>query len=478
MTHTPVRVVSPGSFEAENHYYPRVPNARLHPLVRGFLALSNEAIAKRYSHLHPETQPDAILAALSTAPRVLRWAGADLFHVSDDKGVRRNVVIETNSSPSGQKSMPLLDDAEDMGGYRRLIEEAFLPWMRKRRGLPKGRLAVLCDKNRMETTGYAATLAELTGEDVLWVDFRADAGTEHVRVEAGVLEVLHEGTWTPIRGAFRYVTQKPWTRLPPITRTFLFNPVLACLAGGRNKLIAAKAYDLFNADMASSGLRVRSPETIWDVALREVEVWVERMGGIAVVKNPYSNAGQGVWTITRPEELEAFLAAEHTYDRFIVQGLIGNLNWTSRTRGGRLYHVGTVPNRRGEIHVADLRCMVMGTPEGFRPIALYARRARKPLTDHLDDSSSSWDMLGTNLSVKAGAGFDTEPNRLMLMDERDFNRLGLGLDDLVEAYLQTCLSVLAIDRMAQRLVTKKGRFRRRLFSSLVPDKALLAEVLR
>ncbi len=42
-------------------------------------------------------------------------------------------------------------------------------------------------------------------------------------------------TWEVVRAAIRYVTQKPWNRIPPITRTLIYNPVLACLAGGRNK---------------------------------------------------------------------------------------------------------------------------------------------------------------------------------------------------------------------------------------------------
>ena len=41
--------------------------------------------------------------------------------------------------------------------------------------------------------------------------------------------------WTPVRAALRYVTHKPWNRIPALTRTFMYNPVLACLAGGRNK---------------------------------------------------------------------------------------------------------------------------------------------------------------------------------------------------------------------------------------------------
>jgi hypothetical protein len=86
-------------------------------------------------------------------------------------------------------------------------------------------------------------------------------------------------------------------------------------------------------------------------------------------------------------------------------------------------------------------------------------------------------MLGTNLSRAIGDGsFTTEPERLMLMDQRDFNHLGIGLDDLVEAYVQTVLCTLAIDHMAQRLVTQKGRFRRRLYASLVNDDALMKEI--
>ena len=466
----------PGSFVTEDHFYPRVPNARLHPIVRTFLRLGNERIALRYCHLHPEADADAVIALLAAPTRHLRWAGADLFHVTDERGVRQNVVIETNSSPSGQKSMPLLDEHDDLWGYRRLLEGTFLP-MLKRRSLPAGRLAVLWDKNERETTGYAAALAELTGEEVLLVH-APESDPEAIRFDDGVLHVPTEDGWTPIRAAVRYVTQRPWTRIPPLCRTAMLNPVLACLAGGRNKLVAAKAYDVFNAEMKDSGLRIRAPETIWDVAIEQVPMWVKRMDGVAVVKNPYSNAGQGVWTITNHAELEAFMALPHRYLRFVVQGLVGNLGWTSRTRGGRLYHVGTVPDRNGRLFVADLRFMVGITPAGAEPIALYARRAREPLAASLDEAPSSWSMLGTNLSVKLADGtFTTEPERLMLMDERDFNRLGLGLDDLTEGYLQTVMAVHAIDRMAHTLVSTKGRFKRRLFASMVPDQALLDEIV-
>ena len=42
-----IRVMSPGQFEPEDHYYPRVPNALLHPLVKAVFRLGNERRALR-----------------------------------------------------------------------------------------------------------------------------------------------------------------------------------------------------------------------------------------------------------------------------------------------------------------------------------------------------------------------------------------------------------------------------------------------
>lgn len=144
---------------------------------------------------------------------------------------------------------------------------------------------------------------------------------------------------------------------------------------------------------------------------------------------------------------------------------------------GRLFHVGTIPNGKGDIYAADLRLMIGSSPEGFFPVAIYARRARLPLSEKLEPGTDSWDMLGTNLSFKNEDGsWGTETERLLLMDSRDFNRIGIGIDDLIEAYMQTVLAVTAIDRLACKLITPKGNFGLKLFQSLNPDPKLLAEL--
>jgi hypothetical protein len=481
---TDYELVGPGSFEPERHFYPRVLNAQLHPLVRFFLAMGNERIVSRYCHLNPRVRAEDLTEILASEPRYLRWSGADLLHVTTEAGRRQMVVVETNSCPSGQKSMPSFEEHDDSHGYRRNLEHSFAPQLRGRR--QPGDLAVIYDKNPMEASGYAATMADMFDEPVHLVSFldsnksgeHEAAGGPRCRFVAGTLEVRNGADeWIPIRAAFRYVTQRPWNRIPVQTKTAILNPIIACLAGGRNKMVAAKAYDFYNGNLMGTGLAIRTPVTTWDVSKREVPLWVKRLGGHAVVKVPYSNAGQGVFTITSPDELDAFMKRNHPYDQFIVQSLIGNAQWSSQTQAGRLYHVGTVPNKRGLIFVADLRVMVCAGPGGFRPLIIYARRARSPLLPKLGDGPS-WDMLGTNLSIKReDGGWDSDTGRLLLMDRKDFNTIGVGIDELIEAYIQTVLSTLAIDQMAQRLISTKGLLRSKLFRSLNDDDALLAEIM-
>ena len=471
-------MVNPGEFEAHNHWYPKALNATIHPMINFFLNLEKERIIARYCHLHPMVNRDKLQEILDYQPKYFLWGGADLLNVTSAGGKRQMVVIENNSCPSGQKSMPLVDDHQEQGSYRLMIERTFKPYLKNLRKKITGGLAVLYDKNQMEASGYAEVISDVMQEPVHYVPFYQGDENPPVRFEDGIMHVRNvEGVFVPIRAAFRYLTQKPWNRLPLHSKTRILNPVVACLAGGRNKMVAAKAYDLFNAELIPEGLKINTPETIWDVSKNEVPLWVRKMGGHAVIKVPYSNAGQGVYTIVNETELAAFMKLEFEYDLFIVQSLIGNYNWSSTTSSGKLYHVGTIPNQKNQTFVADIRMMVSATSKGIRPLCTYARRAEKPLVNHIEDNVNSWGMLGTNLSFKDVDGnWGSDTNRLVLMDRRDFNKLGIGLDDMIEAYIQTVLSMVAIDKMAQTLFNKQGRFRMRLFKSLNDDAGLIDEI--
>lgn len=476
-------IVKPGSFEPNQHFYPRALNAAIHPMISFFMRLSRERMISRYCHLNPLVDPKALEELLTYQPRFFRWSGVDLFNVTSEKGHSEMVLIETNSSPSGQKSMPLVADDREEGGYQMLVEQVMGPLfkkVRKEKGKESGVLAVIYDKNIMETSGYAASMANYFQEPVYLSPFKSSDEDPPTRFNDRMLEVRdQEGQWHPVRGAFRYVTQKPWERIPLSSKTAILNPVQACLAGGRNKAMAATAYDLLNSELSGTGLEIRTPETIRDVSKSEIPMLVRKLGGHAVIKIPYSNAGQGVFTITRESELANFMDGDYPYNQFIVQSLIGNYLWSSHGARGRFYHVGMLPTKKNEIFVADARLMVCAGEDGFHPLAVYGRKAPMPLLSRLDGVTNSWDMLGTNLSVKTGVDtWDSDTSRLVLMDRKDFNTLGLSLDDLLKGFVQAVLATVAIDKMACNLTTQKGRFRLKLYQSLNDDKALIDEIKR
>lgn len=470
-------ILKPGHFENIKHFYTKVLNAELHPLVRHFLHLTPEMVINRYFHLNPKTDQESLLEFLSYETKYLRWAGADLFHVTNVFGHRQPIIIETNSCPSGQKSMPLVDEYQDNGGYKLVLENS-LQSVIKNKSLITGVLAVIYDKNHMEASGYAATMADIFNETVYLVPFFQSSWQETARYsQDNILEIKVQGEWLPVRAALRYVTQKPWNRIPVQTKTHILNPIIGCLAGGRNKLVAAKAYEIFNRKYGHSGMKINIPHTVYDVDRVDIPAVVQSLGGHGVVKVPYSNAGQGVYTITNGAELEAFMDLDHSYDKFVVQGLIGSPNWSKAFNDNQLFHVGTIPNKRNEVFVADIRFMVTSGEEGFRPVGCYARRARRPLSKELHGSEDSWEMLGTNLSVKLGQDqWTSEINRLLLMDRKDFNQLGIGIDQLIECYIQTVLATIAIDQMASSLIREDGTLNKNLFQSLNKDESLMSEI--
>lgn len=69
------KIVVQGDFESEQHFYPRVLNAQIHPLVQSFFTLGNERIIARYTHLNPQVNPEKLKEILSYTPKYFQWAG-------------------------------------------------------------------------------------------------------------------------------------------------------------------------------------------------------------------------------------------------------------------------------------------------------------------------------------------------------------------------------------------------------------------
>jgi len=436
--------------------------------------------------------------------RLLSSTFSDLMEeASDCKGAyRHGTETAPLASPAGNRARILSTDTspgDDARSVCSTCSAARSPAAEMPASAPRaaagGVLAVIYDKNPTEATGYAAALADVAGESVYLAEWFLTDPDPSVRVaqEGGErwleVRVAGEGggvVWLPVRAAFRYVTQKPWSRIPSGLRTRVLNPVIACLAGGRNKMLAAKAYEAFNEAAAAAGkggLLIRTPATVRDVSKADVPALVRARGGLACVKVPYGNAGQGVYTMTNEAELEAFMREDSfgSYDKFIVQELIGGPGWTGSGEASEAphWHVGTVPDAKARVYAVDLRMMVHASSAhgGFRPLALYARRAHEPLSPTAPSGSSSWQQLGTNLSKPTGdLTWTTESERLLLADSKDFPRLGLGLDDLIDAFIQSVAATVAIDAMAATLLHPDGRLDRAAFAAVNDDPALLAEI--
>lgn len=203
-------------------------------MVASFLSLGNDRIINRYCHLNPSVSVEALTKLLTTPPKYFRWSGADLFNVTNLKGKRQMIVVETNSCPSGQKSMPMVNNDDNEDGYHILMRTSFKTMLEERQAcatappLPEGGLAVIFDKNPMEAAGYAAAMADVFKEPVFAAELYVAEKDPDPPVK-WIADVMHvrdaQGEWHPIRAAFRYVTQRPWDRIPMSSKTLVLNSV-------------------------------------------------------------------------------------------------------------------------------------------------------------------------------------------------------------------------------------------------------------
>lgn len=203
------KLIHPGEFEAHKHWYPKALNATIHPMINFFLNLEQKRIVNRYCHLNPRVNKAKLEEILNYRCKYFLWGGADLLNVTSAGGKRQMVVIENNSCPSGQKSMPLQDDHQEQGSYRKMIERTFKPYLKNLRHKIKGGLAVIYDKNPMEVSGYTEVIADVMNEPVYYVPFYKEDENPAVEFRDGVMYVRTEtGEFVPIRACLSVLDTK------------------------------------------------------------------------------------------------------------------------------------------------------------------------------------------------------------------------------------------------------------------------------
>lgn len=120
--------------------------------------------------------------------------GGDNFNVTYSVGHREIDIIETNSCAGGVASMPVQPgNTVDPRSFHLLMNIAF------RLALDSvdpsiGGLAVIYDNIETHATGYAAAMADVTGEKVLLVEWINGDRNPPCKWEDGVLQVRDENT--------------------------------------------------------------------------------------------------------------------------------------------------------------------------------------------------------------------------------------------------------------------------------------------
>jgi hypothetical protein len=475
------KIIIPDSFNENDHFYECVLKKKIHKTVEYFFSLTKkdyvELYCKKYNN--KTINKELLYKIFSYHPKYFHWSGVDLLNVNnfDDSNINNMLILETNSCPSGQKSMPNIISGL---GYENLMKVFMniVNDLHQKNILPDGSLAVIYDKNYMEVSGYAKKLATISNENIYLVESYNNDINPSIKWDNDGIMYIRDSLntiWIKIRAVFRYVTQQPWNRIPINSKTFVFNSILSCIAGGRNKLLAHKAYEeLNNNELLNSGLKIRIPYTICDVTINEIDLIIKNMNYRAVIKIPYSNAGQGVFTIHTKNEYDICIKkiVEIKYEKFIIQELVDS--------------IGTIP-LNNDIYVWDLRFMINSSEDGFKPLALYARKAENPLISNkncndidniLWSNISSRKMYLTNLSEKIEENkWNTSTERLIILDEENFEKLGINLEDLIDGYIQAVLATIAIDKMACKLWCDENKtFNKDLFNSLNNDIGLENEM--
>lgn len=103
---------------------------------------------------------------------------------------------------------------------------------------------------------------------------------------------------------------------------------------------------------------------------------------------------------------------------------------------GKFYYIGIVFSSKGNVYVADICMMVSYIVEGIRLLFIYVCCVVELLVDYIEGGIDFWFMFGINFFIKEGFNsWGLDINCLFFMDCCDFNKFGIGLDDLVDVYI-------------------------------------------
>mmetsp|Transcript_27009 Transcript_27009/g.23898 ORF Transcript_27009/g.23898 Transcript_27009/m.23898 type:complete len:188 (+) Transcript_27009:1002-1565(+) len=176
-------------------------------------------------------------------------------------------------------------------------------------------------------------------------------------------------------------------------------------------------------------------------------------------------------------EDEAQEMMKETEQEKFQKKLVDTLSKNKDIPESTLFWKGTTRDEKGKYSAYDLRVIVCNTSQGFKPLGFLCRTCSSSLAEVPKSQDHFRDQIVTNISKLQDDGeFRYELERYILFTKDSIKKVGLSTQDFVEAYFQAVFAHVAIEKMAQKLITKE-RFNIDLFRELCPDETLLKEVL-
>lgn len=138
-------------------------------------------------------------------------------------------------------------------------------------------------------------------------------------------------------------------------------------------------------------------------------------------------------------------------------------------------------NLNNQLYASTVRIIACSDPSGFKMTAIRAARAARPFTSIRSEENKlltdSIETLDEDAYITNLGTTGRSESRAIIIDDAAMDALAIGIDDVVDGFMQTVFSIHAIEDMCKRFTTKDGELNLELLKELNPDPQLLAELI-
>jgi hypothetical protein len=410
--------------------------------IKETLDADKETIIECYLNNIGKNSRETLRYIMNERSRHFILAGVDLMAVENrETGERDFLLLEINSAPGFIYCTPENDAAEY--GYKRLIH-LLLDHTPKDQW--DGIVHFSEGKVPVEDRGFFHYYREILKRDV---NILGPRDLEKLSLNR---ENQLEYRGRPITGAIRYIHKDPWNYLAPSVKGTFINSTKVDLCGGRDKLMAERAFD--SCIVHNKKIVLSRPECFTAHTREELEHIILSKEFPLVVKKRFLNSGIGIYFILNKDLSVLKELSDKDFPIVVQQMIIApgtgiNSDFPWEQKGVCI---------EGKRYAYDLRVVVASGPDGYKPLMVYGRRGRRPFSDLKNCGHGTEifdDIFKVNIAKKKGSDFVFESNRLILPTDEGWEMLGITESELMAAYMESILSLYAADRFCD---SYEGRF--------------------